>query len=128
MRVLHCIWRMSVGGAERQLIQLTAGLIGKGVDVHVVTVYPGSCDEQLAATGATMHRLRPLGRYDVTLIPRVMGLIRSLKPHVVATWLMQMDIVGGMAAKLSRVPWIICERSVAGSYPPGLIHDLRART
>jgi len=127
MRILHCIWRLSLGGAERQLVQLAAGLRAHGADVHVATVYPGWCDEPLAATGATPHRLFPLGKYDVTLVPRMALLLRRLEPDVVTTWLTQMDIVSGLASRIARVPWVVCERSAAGSYPPGVLHRVRAR-
>ena len=115
MRILNCIWRMGLGGAERQLVQLSSGLIARGVDVHVATAYPGHCDDDLAATGAVPHRFRPLGKYDVTLVPRTIRLIRRVRPDVVLTWLAQMDIVAGAAARAAGVPWIICERSAAAN-------------
>jgi len=127
MRIVHFIWRMNLGGAERQLVQLCSGLVGQGIDVHVVTAFSGYCDEQLVATGVMPHRFRTLTKFDVTLIPRTMLLLRRLRPDVVTTWLTQMDIVAGLAASAARVPWILCERSVAESYPPSLLHALRAR-
>src|ERR1051326_6524792 len=80
MRVLHCIWRMGLGGAERQLAQLSSGLMARNVEVHVVTVFAGVYDPLLAATGAITHRLHPLGKYDATLIPRMVPLLRRIKP------------------------------------------------
>jgi glycosyltransferase involved in cell wall biosynthesis len=127
MLVLNSIWRMGLGGAERQLVQLSSGLVARKVKVHVATAYAGYCDPQLDAAGAVSHRLSPLGKYDLTLIPRMMLLLRRLKPDVVATWLSQMDILTGVAARASGVPWIICERSAAAAYPPGLLHTTRAR-
>ena len=127
MRVLHCIWRLGLGGSERQLVQLSAALRARHVDVHVLTVFPGRLDDQMAATGAAMHRLRPLGKYDLTLFPRAVRFIRGLRPDVVTTWLTQMDIVGGVAATIGAVPWIVCERSAAGSYPPALVNAARAK-
>lgn len=115
-----------MGGAERQLIELSAALAAAGAEVHVATVFPGACDARLASTGATTHRLRALGRYDLTLVPRIAALIRRLEPDVVITWLIQMDIVAGLAALVTRVPWILCERSAAGSYPRALLPAVRA--
>src|SRR5262245_29358680 len=111
MRVLQCIWRLAVGGAERQFVQLTAGLAAAGADVHVVTVFDGEGDAQLAGTGAATHRLRALHRYDVTLVPRLALLMRRLAPDVVTTWLLQMDLAAGIAAKWTETPWVLCERS-----------------
>jgi len=118
---------MGLGGAERQLVQLSSGLIARNVEVHVATAYAGYCDEQLTSTGAVSHRFRSLGKYDLTLIPRIILLLRRLRPDVVATWLTQMDIVAGIAARAVGVPWIVCERSAGGAYPAGLLHAVRAR-
>jgi glycosyltransferase involved in cell wall biosynthesis len=127
MVILNSIVRMALGGAERQLVQLSSGLCGRDVEVHVATAHPGYCDRQLEATGAVLHRLRALGKYDITLIPRMARLIRRLRPDVVATWLPQMDIVTGIAARMANVPWIVCERSAAEAYPPGVLLSLRTR-
>src|ERR1051326_186121 len=127
MRVLHCIWRMGLGGAERQLAQLSSGLMARNVEVHVVTVFAGVYDPLLAATGAITHRLHPLGKYDATLIPRMVPLLRRIKPDVATTWLTQMDIVGGLAASIAGLPWVLCERCSAEAYAPSFIHPARAR-
>lgn len=128
MRVLHCIWRMGVGGAERQLVHLTKGLVRRDIDVHVVTAYDGAYDAALAAAGAVPHRLAPIGKYDITMVPRLVRLFRQVKPNVVCTWLTQMDIAAGLAARIAGVPWVLCERCSAEAYPPGVLHFARART
>ncbi len=51
--------------------------------------------------------------------------MRRLRPDVVQTWLAHMDIVGGAAARLLRVPWVMAERSAALSYPPTLLYRVR---
>ncbi len=127
MRIVHCIWRMGLGGTELQLVRLASGLIGRHADVHVVTAFAGECDARLAGTGATMHRLRPFGKYDVTLIPRLVPLLRRLRPDVVTTALTQMDIVAGLACRMAGVPWVLCERSGAAAYPSSALHAVRVR-
>src|SRR5262249_4798175 len=56
---------------------------------------------------------------------RTRALIRRLRPDIVHTWLTHMDVVGGTAARLLRVPWVMSERSAALSYPPTLLNRLR---
>jgi glycosyltransferase involved in cell wall biosynthesis len=124
MRVLHCIWRMGVGGAERQLGYLTTGLVHRGIDVHVATVYGGDNDHILKAAS---HRLAAAGKYDPLLLPRLIRLCRQLRPDVVHTWLTQMDILGGAAAEVLSIPWVLSERSTGAAYPPSLLHRIRAR-
>ena len=127
MRVLHCIWRMNMGGAERQLVHLSSALIRRNVDVHVVTVHPGENDTPLAESGATIHHLASLAKYDPLLVPRTAALIRRLRPDVVSTWLTQMDIIGGLAAAVIGVPRVLNERCSGEAYPPSLLHYVRAR-
>jgi len=117
---------MGMGGAERQLVQLTAGLRRRGIDVQVATVFPAENDAPLALAGVMPHRLRAFGKYDPLLVPRMIGLMRRLRPDVVSTWLTQMDILGGASAKLTRLPWVLCERSAAAAYPTSALNSARA--
>jgi len=123
MRVLQCIWRMQVGGTEKQLVRLVSGLVRRGIDVHVATALAGD-DE--ADIGSQIHRVAPLFKYDVSTLLRLMALFRRLRPDVVQTFLTQMDIFGGMAATVLRIPWVLSERSTASAYPPTIRHRLRA--
>ena len=50
---------------------------------------------------------------------------RRLQPNILQTWLPQMDILGGAAALLNRVPLIMSERSSAAAYAPGWKTRLR---
>src|SRR5262249_28336254 len=59
------------------------------------------------------------------VLPRVARLVRRVHPEVIHTWLTQMDIAGGMAAKLMRVPWVMSERSAAGLYPRNVMNRAR---
>lgn len=99
MRVLHCIWRMSIGGAEGQLVRIASGLVRLGLDVHVATFLPGMLDEALATTGAHIHRLEVWGKYDPLLLFRLISLCRRIRPEIMHTHLTQMDIVGGSPAR-----------------------------
>jgi len=123
MRVLLCIWRMHVGGTEGQLVLLASGLVRRGIDVHVATALPGDYD---TAIGSQIHRITPWLKYDPSPLLRLMALFRRLRPDVVHTFLTQMDIFGGMAATVLRIPWVLSERSTASAYPPTVRHRLRA--
>jgi glycosyltransferase involved in cell wall biosynthesis len=125
MRILHCIVRMGVGGAERQLVYLSGALVRGGADVHVVTVYAAALDGPLAASGATMHRVTTASKYDPLLPLRLARVMRRLRPHVVTTWLTQMDILAGTAARMLSIPFVLNERSTEGSYPPSALHRVR---
>ena len=123
MRVLQCIWRLSIGGTEGQLTRLASGLSRRGIDVHVVTALPGDLD---SAVACPMHRIAPLFKYDPSAFLQLATLSRRLRPDVIHTFLTQMDIVGGAAATILRIPWVLSERSNVNAYPPALRHRMRA--
>lgn len=117
---------MGVGGAERQLVHLSAALVGRDIDVHVATVRNGDYDAALGATGATVHRIAasPV-RYDPRVPLRLSALARRLRPDVMNSWLMQMDLAAAVAAPLASVPRVLSERSSAGAYPPSMLNRAR---
>lgn len=126
MRVLHCIPSMLNGGAQRQLAYLAAEQVRRGWDVHVALLYAGPNMDRLQASGAGIHPLPSRGNHDPRLLWQLVQVIRRLRPHVVQTWLNQMDVLGGAAAWLTGVPWVLSERSSAHNYPPTLKNWLRA--
>ena len=127
VKILHCIWTMAAGGAERQLVYLAGELVRRGEDVHVAIVQEGPLSADLASAGAVVHRLGSRSKYDPGVLVAMLALIRRLRPDCVQTWLTQMDLVGGSAASILAVPWILSERSSSAAYPPNLRHFLRRR-
>jgi glycosyltransferase involved in cell wall biosynthesis len=125
--ILHCIPTIGGGGAERQLAYLAGELTTLGWDVHVALLAEGPNGERLKAGGAEIHRMTGAGNYDPRIFARLMGLMRALEPAIVQTWFVQMEIAGGLAARLMRVPWILSERSSELAHPPTLKNRFRAR-
>ena len=115
-RILHCIPTMGSGGAERQLAYLCAELPALGWDVHVALVGGGPNLARLRESGATVHTLRARSNYDPALPWRLWRLVRRVRPDLVQAWLPQMELLAGLAATASRVPWILSERSSAPAY------------
>jgi glycosyltransferase involved in cell wall biosynthesis len=107
---------MGVGGAERQLCLLVAGQVGLGEDVHVALIHDGPHSDRLKATGATVHRLRVSSNHDPRIGTKLFALIRRTRPSIVQTWLPQMDVFGGLAARAASRPWVLSERSMASAY------------
>jgi glycosyltransferase involved in cell wall biosynthesis len=124
MRVLHLIPSMGGGGAEREL-SLLAGPLARQCDLHVALIREGPNFARLAASGATIHRLRAASNYDPRLVMQVFSLVRRLRPDVMQTWLTQMDVLGGAIAARTRTPRILSERASAAYYPPTLKNRLR---
>jgi glycosyltransferase involved in cell wall biosynthesis len=83
--------------------------------VHVGIVREGPNLPRLLDAGATVHRLHVATNYDPLLVARIVRLIRNVRPDVVQTWLPQMDVAGGIAARLTGTPWVLSERARAYS-------------
>jgi glycosyltransferase involved in cell wall biosynthesis len=126
-RVLHLIPSLGGAGAERQLAYLAGGLVRQGVDVQVGYLEGGPNLERLARSGAGLHRIPSRSSYDPALPLRVLGLVRRAAPAIVQTWLPMMDVLGGAAARLAGVPWILSERNTSSEFPPAWKLRVRAR-
>jgi glycosyltransferase involved in cell wall biosynthesis len=114
MRILNLIHSLSSGGAERQLRYLAPELVRMGYDIHVA--YSNEGPDRPELPGVALHRLKSLSNYDPYLLWQLIRLIRQIKPDIIQTWIPQMDILGGIAAKLCRTPLILREPS------SGLVH------
>ncbi len=120
MRILHLCPSLAGGGAERQLCYLSRELANRGHHVDVVLLNRGpnidlltgieNVQVHILGEGKTVFHGEPsLQNYNPLVLTRVFRLIRKLRPDVVQTWIPQMDIVGGIAAKTAGVPWILRE-------------------
>jgi len=117
LKILHLIPSLGSGGAERQLSLIAPAMAAAGIECHIGYCSEGPNLEPLIASNVHLHRIPLSGNHDPRLFWRVWSLIRNVNPDIVQTWLTQMDVVGGVAALLNRVPWIISERSSASAYP-----------
>ncbi len=125
MRILHCVPSMGGGGAERQLSYLAGELTTLGWDVHVALVAGGPNLARLRRGGAVIHQLAARGNHDPRILWQLLGVMRRVKPDLVQVWMVQMEILGGLAAEMKRVPWIFSERSGEAAYPPSTKNRLR---
>ena len=118
---------MEGGGTERQVTYLARELVREGCDVHVALNRGGQNFEALAETGAAIHQLGPLPNHDPRIFLRLRRLIRAIEPDISQCWLLQMQLLGGLASMSRRVPWILSERSSVQAYPRTLKRALRVR-
>jgi len=116
LRLLYCIPSLRGGGAERQLSYLSQALARTGVDVHVAYHLHSNGAVKPLVDGVTFHVLAARGNHDPILLWQLIKVIRRVKPHLIQTWIVQMDILGGLAALITRTPFIMTERSVASAY------------
>lgn len=125
MRILHLIPNLSGGGAERQLSYLAPELSRMGHDVHIGYLRKGPHRPELA--GVVLHQLKGRSNYDPYLLWQLDRLVRLIKPDIIHTWILQMDIMCGMVARLIGIPWIFRESSSTMAYSPTWKNRLRVR-
>lgn len=128
IRVLHVIASFGGGGAERQIALLMRALSERQIDVHVAYLHEGPNSDLAHASGATMHRLEVSGNHDPRALASLLHLVnRKVRPSILHTWLLYADVLGGLAAKLSGVPWLLAERNSGDLYASGLKNAFRRR-
>jgi len=122
MRILHLISTLTGGGAERQLSYLTAELQQRGHQTLVGYVNQGPAKWP---NDTPVRQLKISRSSDPRLIWHVWRLVREFKPDVINTWILQMDVVGGMIASLTRTPWVLREPTAASFWKEGVKARLR---
>jgi glycosyltransferase involved in cell wall biosynthesis len=132
MRILQCIDSVAGGGAERQLCYACEGLVALGVEVDVAFRKGGENGARLERSGATVHELGWREQIDPALAYPAVGwdlcrIIVERRIDVVHTWLRHMDMIGGLAAQLTRRPWIFSERSAREGGVQGWREAVRRR-
>jgi glycosyltransferase involved in cell wall biosynthesis len=120
-KVLFVIRSLNIGGAERQLIELAAGLKRAGWNVTVATFYGGGALEpMLAAQGVRHISLGKSGRWDVVrFMYRLVKLIRAERPQIIYSMLTMSNVLVGLLAPLvrpARVVWGVATSNMDLSY------------
>ena len=103
---------LNIGGAERQLVHLAAGLHERGEQVVVGLFYKGGVlDAELERRGIPIVDLRKSGRWDVpAFLARLRRSIAEVRPDVVYSFLGTANIVAAALRPLSprfRMVWSI---------------------
>lgn len=114
MRLLQLVPSLSAGGAERQLHYLAQGLTERAHEVHVAYIHLG-LDSGLEMR-AKLHRIAAMSNYDPVILVQLWRLIARIQPDIVQTWIMQMDILGGLVCWARGQRWIIREPNSAAAY------------
>lgn len=102
---------MGGGGAERQLAHLAAPLIAHGWSFVAGLAQGGANLATLIEGGAQIEWLTGRGHHDPRLAHSIRRIILKERPDLVHSWLPQMDVIAGLAALPSKVPWVMSERT-----------------
>lgn len=102
IRVLFLIRQLGIGGAERQLLNLVAGMDQARFEVHVATMYGGGGLLPLFAAQAhvRVHSLEKAGRWDLrAFLSRLVRLARGIRPHIVHGYMGGANELAWLAAR-----------------------------
>ena len=114
-RVLRVIARMNVGGPAWQVTALTERLDPAAYETRLVTghVGPGEADYlELRAPHLPVRRIEGLGRAvratdDARALASLVGEVRRFRPHIVHTHTAKAGVLGRLAARACRVPYVV---------------------
>jgi glycosyltransferase involved in cell wall biosynthesis len=128
-RVCLVIGQLGLGGTEKQLAVLAAGLRQRGVEVTVVVLRAGGPREDILRDARV-----PLINLDLPLaaknwqrlavftlaLVRLRRTLRRLRPDVVHAFLLHSCVLAAPAARLARVPVCVAGRRSLSDYKAGL--------
>jgi glycosyltransferase involved in cell wall biosynthesis len=100
IHLLHVINTLDVGGAERMLVKLIAGLDPAVYHNTIVTLTgEGHLNAAARDAGATVHELGMVGARDFPRAAwRLRRIVKTLQPDIVQSWLYQADLLATLAA------------------------------
>lgn len=99
---------LDYGGAERQVVELANNLDPDRFDVHVCALSDYvPLSEGLRDAKCRLHTIKPLHRYDFTVIPRLAYLLRTLRADIVHGFLFTADIFSRFAGHLAGTKVVI---------------------
>lgn len=109
-RVVFLVRSLDIGGAERQLVAMAVGLYRRGVEVAVVTFYPGGVlRRELEEAGVPVSDLGKQGRWDVVAFAfRLVKALRREHPTVIYSLLPVANILSALTQPFlsrARIVW-----------------------
>ncbi len=113
IRVLHVVWSMAVGGAERVIALLATHADPVRFESLVACLNePGTLAEELRQAGISVFAMHKRGPLDMRAFWRLRRLIRTQRVGVVHTHLWGANVWGRLAAWSCGVPVVTTEHNV----------------
>ncbi|MFT8277264.1 glycosyltransferase [Kerstersia gyiorum] len=107
MKVVHVIVGLNVGGAEMMLKKIIMHTPSKENVEHIVVSLTdvGEVGEDLKKQGVKIYALNARKSIGIFMVCfKLMSVLKKESPDLVQTWMYHADLLGGLAARLLRVP------------------------
>jgi glycosyltransferase involved in cell wall biosynthesis len=111
MKIVHVEAGMHLYGGAQQVLYLLEGLRDRGCDNLLVCPTGSAIAGAARAAGVTVTELPLRGDADLVFVPRLYRLLRRQRPDLVHLHSRRgADVLGGIAARLARVPCVLSRR------------------
>ena len=99
---------------------LAPELARRGHEVHIAYLEAGINLDRVRKNRVILHRLTHRSPYDPKIFLQLIRWLKEINPDVVQTWVLPMDVLGGLAALMLGKPWVLREPNSALAYPNSL--------
>jgi glycosyltransferase involved in cell wall biosynthesis len=107
LRAVLVISNLEYGGAQRQVVELVNGLDAQGITAHLVSLSPYVPLAPLLQNRDRLHVVTKRFKYDLSVVPRLAGLLHRLQADVVQGYLFDAEIAVFLAGPVARTPLVI---------------------
>jgi len=103
IKLLHVLYSFDIGGLENGVVNLINESKDPGIEHHICCITKSGASAMRLRRSAPIHEMHKQTGKDWGLLPRLIGLMRRLRPDVVHTrnW---GSFTASLAAALCRVP------------------------
>ena len=106
--ILHLIPSLSGGGMERRM-GIIAKNTNKNFPIHIAYISEGLNYKDIDLGKVKMHKIKARSNYDFKILLKLIFLIIKLRPKIIQTWSIQMDILGGFLCFIFKIKHILME-------------------
>lgn len=108
INILHVVNGFAIGGGELKLLELVEHLNKEKYNQVVCSVGQGGpLHEQFKEVSSKVVVFPKKNKFDIGLIFKVAKLMKEEKINIVQTTLFYADVIGALAAKLAKSPYVI---------------------
>ncbi len=126
MKTLHVETGRHLYGGAQQVLYLTEGLTGRGVDTLLVCTPDSAIAEAAASQGVAVETIPCSGDLDLRFLSRLKTLLKRLTPDIVHCHSRRgADFLGGQAAAMAGIPAVVSRR--VDNPEPAMLAQLRYR-